>query len=255
LTGTLDCYQCDTPPTVYLSTPDGERIQLTIPDNSGKFRFSHLKAQGTMIVEVDTSFQGVAILHDVKVNYIPDYRKFRLTPVYFNLAESEVRPESYAVISQIADFLSANPDYQLEIIAHADITGNEEFNLLLTRQRGKAVFDALLRSGVSPVSMMIRARGSSEPAAENKTPLGRQLNRRVEFEISGKGEDPPAGKRYCFTKTALNGAELGEQLPSELIQLNGIRNDERYRSYLPLVVNADSDLNPDLFTCISHRDK
>ena len=255
VTGTLECYQCDLPPTIYLSGNDGERRQLTIADSTGQFRFSHLNSEEDIQIEIDSSFSGVATLRDIKVRFIPDYRKFSLSPVYFNLAESQVRPESYTILQEIAGFLNNNPDYQLEIIAHADNTGSEDYNLLLTRERGQAVFDALLRSGVSPVSMMIRARGSGEPAAENSSPLGRQLNRRVEFVVSGTGNDPDFSLGFCFTKLPMTGTQLMDHLPDRIINLNGLEGDMRYRSYMPVVVPGDIDPDPNFLDCSNHQGK
>ncbi|MEJ2005303.1 MAG: OmpA family protein, partial [Cyclobacteriaceae bacterium] len=255
VTGSVDCYQCDTPPTLFLTDGMGNRLQLTIPDANGKFRFSHLKAGENLRIEIDSSFTGITTIHNIGVNFIPDYRKFNLMPVYFNLAESEVRTESYTVLQWIAQFLNENQGYQLEIIAHADKTGSEEYNMLLTRQRGQAVFDALLRSGVSPVSMMIRARGSSEPAADNSTPLGRQLNRRVEFIVSGKGNMPDGSMEFCFTKRAMSGSELMGHLTPNLIRVNGIMEDENYRSYLPVLTAGELSQDVNDFHCPNRRDK
>jgi outer membrane protein OmpA-like peptidoglycan-associated protein len=255
VTGNLSCSYCDQPPTVYLTDDDGTRRQITIPDSLGRFRFSHLKAEEQMQIEIDSSYSGIVTIENIYLNFVPDYRSISFAPVYFNLAESEVRKEAYLVLKELADFLNANTDYQLEIVAHADNTGSEEYNLILTRARGQAVFDALLRSGVSPISMMIRARGYSDPASDNDTPLGRQLNRRVEFIISGTGAKPASAFKYCFTENAMTGKQLEDVLDSEMMQWNGIEQDGKYRSYTPLLMHPEYQENTDLFSCFSFPDK
>ncbi len=250
ITGSLACEYCDDIPTIYLTELDGTRRQLTIADSIGSFRFGHLTGKESVLLEIDSAFTGVVRFSNVTASFIPDYMAYPFTPVYFDLAESEIRPESYGVLQELAKFLNENPGFQLEIIAHADNTGSESYNLLLTRQRGQAIFDALLRMGVSPLSMMIRARGFREPVAKNDTPLGRQLNRRVEFIISGKGQKPNERFDYCFTSRALNGAELIRSLrdPSS-IRLNGIIENERYRPYIPILIESGMKPDPDLFDC------
>ncbi|MCA6074790.1 OmpA family protein [Fulvivirga sedimenti] len=250
ITGSLDCEYCDDIPTIYMSDLSGERRQLTIADSSGNFRFSHLTGNESVLLEIDTAFNGLIQFSNVQTLFIPDYRSYTYTPVYFDLAESEIRHESYGVLQEMAVFLNNNPGFQLEIVAHADNTGSEAYNLLLTRERGQAVFDALLRLGVSPLSMMIRAKGFREPVADNESPKGRQLNRRVEFLISGMGSKPEETYHYCFTTRAMNGDELTRALKEEtLIRLNGIDESERYRPYIPILVKDNNLLNTEIFDC------
>ena len=250
LTGTLNCQYCDEIQTIYLTAPDRPHKQLTIADSTGQFRFSHISPGTDFRVEIDSSFSGLISFSDVSLNFISDYRTIHFQPIYFDLAESAVRMESYPVLKQLAGFLNEHSGFQLEIIAHADNTGSEVYNNILTRERADAVFEALLRNGVSPLSMMIRARGSNEPVADNTTPVGRQLNRRVEFIISGNGPELSSDYSFCFTKSAMDGKELASILKEEnVIVLNGLRDEERYRPFRPILIQRDTTLDPDYFEC------
>jgi outer membrane protein OmpA-like peptidoglycan-associated protein len=64
--------------------------------------------------------------------------------------------------------------------------GTDEFNQLLSEQRGRAVRDYLTQQGMAASSVMAKGFGKTQPVAGNTTAVGRQQNRRVELVISGE---------------------------------------------------------------------
>ena len=53
----------------------------------------------------------------------------------------------------------------------------------LSERRAMRVRDILVQSGVPPKRLSVRGYGETDPIADNATPEGRQLNRRVQLEI------------------------------------------------------------------------
>ena len=65
-----------------------------------------------------------------------------------------------------------------------DNTGKVDYNQTLSEKRAKSVFDYLMEDqGVSSKRMTYEGKGVHEPVADNSTPEGRALNRRVEILI------------------------------------------------------------------------
>ena len=63
--------------------------------------------------------------------------------------------------------------------------GSEESNLTLSRGRAESVRDYLVQNGLkSDRVIAARGFGESKPVADNETPAGRQVNRRVEIIIA-----------------------------------------------------------------------
>jgi len=73
------------------------------------------------------------------------------------------------------------------ISGHADSTGPERYNLLLSERRAKAVslFIKTNSAGIEMSLMKVNGYGESMPFTSNATSEGRQLNRRVEIYAEG----------------------------------------------------------------------
>ncbi|MEP7337830.1 MAG: OmpA family protein [Acidobacteriota bacterium] len=109
-----------------------------------------------------------------------------LSDVLFDTGQATLKPGAREKLSKLAGILSAFPgDYQIEIEGHTDSVGAEMFNLNLSRGRAESVRDYLVQNGIKP-ERVIAARGFGEakPVADNETPAGRQVNRRVEIIIA-----------------------------------------------------------------------
>jgi outer membrane protein OmpA-like peptidoglycan-associated protein len=55
----------------------------------------------------------------------------------------------------------------------------------LSEQRANSVRDYLIAQGINPAIVTARGFGKTMPIADNSTPQGRQMNRRVELVVSG----------------------------------------------------------------------
>lgn len=104
-----------------------------------------------------------------------------LQGVNFQSGRSVLTTASYAVLDQVAASLVANPEIRIEIAGYTDSTGSRRMNLGLSMARAAAVRAYLARKGVSPFRMRATGFGASGYIADNKTPEGRAMNRRVEL--------------------------------------------------------------------------
>ncbi len=104
-----------------------------------------------------------------------------LTGVNFQSGRSVLTTASYAILDQVAASLVANPEIRIEIAGYTDSTGSRRMNLGLSMARAAAVRAYLARNGVSPFRMRATGYGASGYIADNKTPEGRAMNRRVEL--------------------------------------------------------------------------
>jgi outer membrane protein OmpA-like peptidoglycan-associated protein len=109
-----------------------------------------------------------------------------LSDVLFDFNRATLKPGAKEKLSKLAGILLAYPgDYRMEIEGHTDAVGSEEYNLRLSQSRAESVRDYLGQGGI-PASRIIATRGlgKSQPVADNSTPSGRQINRRVEIVIA-----------------------------------------------------------------------
>ena len=106
-----------------------------------------------------------------------------LKNVFFDTDKFELKPESEAELQKLVSFLNKNPNIKIEIGGHTDNKGSEEYNLKLSENRAKAVYEFLINNGIKRSSLSYKAYGFSDPIDNNETPEGRAKNRRTEFKI------------------------------------------------------------------------
>ncbi len=110
-----------------------------------------------------------------------DFAEF--TDALFEFNQSGVSVSSYPLLNQLADILIENPELALEIAAHTDHIGSQDYNLELSQRRAQSIVEYLVNSGVDRKRMTGKGYGESRPIASNSTEEGRMQNRRVEFII------------------------------------------------------------------------
>lgn len=96
-----------------------------------------------------------------------------------------LKPGSEQGLREAAAYIKQRlqPDHKIYITGHTDNVGGGGYNKRLSRQRAQAVADFFVREKLFDNSLL-RPGGDGEdhPAADNKTPEGRALNRRVVIE-------------------------------------------------------------------------
>jgi outer membrane protein OmpA-like peptidoglycan-associated protein len=103
--------------------------------------------------------------------------------VEFEHSSAKLSSGSHGLLNQIVGIMDEYPDYRIEISGHTDSTGADAFNQKLSEQRAKSCYDFLVGQGVSARRVSFVGHGETMPIADNNTQDGRQLNRRVEFNM------------------------------------------------------------------------
>ena len=97
----------------------------------------------------------------------------------FKSDTADLTPEDQSRLDQTAENLKHLHWVSGTIEGYTDSTHNAEYNQKLSEQRATAVRDYLLSKGVGDNRMKVVGYGESKPIADNSTPEGRALNRRV----------------------------------------------------------------------------
>lgn len=112
---------------------------------------------------------------------LADEGKFVTSAIYFNVNSAQIKPESWAAISQAAEMIKSSQG-NIIITGHTDSDGNDATNLALSKKRAESVKQVLVRSFSIPASRLIAdGKGETIPIDPNDTPEGKANNRRVEF--------------------------------------------------------------------------
>jgi outer membrane protein OmpA-like peptidoglycan-associated protein len=115
-----------------------------------------------------------------------------LDRVYFESDRATIRPASYAILDATAATLLGNADITLlEIQGHTDARGDDKSNLELSGRRASAVKQYLVAKGVAEGRLSAQGYGETQPIDRGHTQLAWANNRRVEFVILRRAEEPP----------------------------------------------------------------
>lgn len=106
--------------------------------------------------------------------------------VEFKFCKADLPMDDLDRLNELADFM-LNNKYAVSLRGHADAIGTYVGNWKMSEKRAEAVKDYLLKKGVDEERIVTTAFGSTVPIANNKTSLGRQKNRRVEFRLKEIG--------------------------------------------------------------------
>jgi hypothetical protein len=93
--------------------------------------------------------------------------------------DSDVLTDGYPSLLRLADLLTKNPAYSVELIGHADYRGGEQYNQGLGGRRAEMVKAFLVKYSAQSSQITTRSQGEATPSAPNESPEGRFINRRV----------------------------------------------------------------------------
>jgi OOP family OmpA-OmpF porin len=104
--------------------------------------------------------------------------------IRFEVNSPKLLPASESLLDHVAVLLFDHPELaRIRIDGHTDSQGNNAANLKLSQARAEAVRAYLERAGVEPKRLTAKGFGETSPIADNRTPEGREQNRRVEITI------------------------------------------------------------------------
>jgi OmpA-OmpF porin, OOP family len=162
--------------TMYSASMNGKEvyIQINTAANSTDERSYNIE-----VLEVESMQQDVVLNLEESIE---KEGKVALYGILFDVGKSVIKPESAEALTQIIDYLTANPTVKIYVVGHTDNTGLFAGNIALSKARAKAVKDYLVTKGkIAATRLGSDGVGSLCPVATNNTEEGKALNRRVEI--------------------------------------------------------------------------
>lgn len=104
--------------------------------------------------------------------------------ITFETGSADLRPGFFSVLDSVGLVAQKYDKTVVEVAGHTDSTGSAEFNQALSERRAATVATYLVNRGVNQDRILAYGRGLTQPIADNSTPEGRALNRRVEIRLS-----------------------------------------------------------------------
>lgn len=110
--------------------------------------------------------------------------------VFFATNKAKIQRASFKLLATVAKALVLHPEIRLvRVEGHTDAVGGRPQNLSLSKARAASIRKHLIEvNGIEAERLEADGFGRDRPLADNDTPAGRALNRRVEFVIVTRAE-------------------------------------------------------------------
>lgn len=135
------------------------------------------------IEEVVKKYACEEVVKEVIVEKPVEVSQWVLVGVNFEFNSAELTEGSYPILYGAVQYLNQHKDLRIEIQGHTDNIGSDEYNQRLSERRAETVRNYLVAQGIDPNRLTTKGYGESVPIADNNTPEGRALNRRIEFKV------------------------------------------------------------------------
>ncbi len=165
------------------SVTGGYFLVLTVDNEYGVFvdKPGYLFEDFTFMVKESSILSPDTV--DILLTEIKPGAKLILENIYFDFDDYHLHSKSISELKQIVSYLKSNPNLVFVIEGHTDGVGSEEYNLVLSENRVKAVYDYLARQGVSKSRMKYVGFGSSQPLINSESAKDQEKNRRIQFKV------------------------------------------------------------------------
>jgi len=105
----------------------------------------------------------------------PTDAPIKLENINYEFGKWDLLPGSIAALDSLAEILALNPTITIELMAHTDHVGSEQFNFELSQKRAQSVVDYLIQKGVNPKRLVAKGYGETWPKTVTRQ-LAEQYN-------------------------------------------------------------------------------
>ncbi len=148
-------------------------VRITLQNNFGNPHFTEL---GTVYAYNDFAINQYEMMLSVE-------NQLDLHNIVFESESAEISKESLPIIESLVDILLRHPSWHVTIEGHTDRTGNETFNLTLSKKRAASVVSMLEKYGIERNRLQSKGLGSSQPLVQEESQEAYAQNRRVTFKV------------------------------------------------------------------------
>ncbi len=123
---------------------------------------------------------------DIDIKPLEVGEAYRLNDIYFATDSFSLTGASKIIIDRFIDFLNENTHMKIAIHGHTDNVGKAQYNLVLSQNRAKSVYEYMISKGINITRLSYQGFGVTKPIASNLIEEGKAKNRRTEFVIIEK---------------------------------------------------------------------
>lgn len=235
---------------IILTNEKGKPLSTTKTNKAGEFVFAGIPTNQDYHLKLDEkdatlTTKGNYTIKEINVKgHQSEHQLNSYEYIFFEFNEATLRSDALKTLDDIIVFLKQNPNAQLEVRGHTDSLGAAAFNKTLAEERANNTIDYLHSKGLTQTSVVLSV-GSESNIAPNHNPIGRQLNRRLEFYISNASNHKPQAVAYILEPkdNIYSIAKKFRMTPAELKELNGMEEID-FKPFRSIRVKKDANAHP-----------
>jgi outer membrane protein OmpA-like peptidoglycan-associated protein len=159
---------------VTVSLRDGDKYDISVSPKGYAFF--------NTVIEPES--EGGTNSTDVKLTPLKQETKIELNDITFEFNSADLNSSSYPELDRLIKLMQTNPDMKIEISAHTDDVGAQNYNLKLSGKRAQSVMNYLTDKGMPATNITAKGYGKSQPKyLPENTEENRAKNRRVEMKV------------------------------------------------------------------------
>ena len=179
---------------------DDAKYSFDIENNKSYKIKGTLKLYVPSVVEFSSDAKGdinkniqllIESYDDAEQNIVTEAGKtqIKINPIYFDFDKWNIRPDAALELNNVVTLMSKYSGMQLEIGAHTDARGSDDYNLKLSDRRAKSVLDYLISQGILEKRLKSAGYGETQPLNNCVEPNmcteeEYSINRRCEFVLT-----------------------------------------------------------------------
>jgi peptidoglycan-associated lipoprotein len=121
--------------------------------------------EGYLIDKSGFTTEGLTDSKDFRVELFltPIDNPIKLDNINYAFGSADLQPESIVALDTLIELLQANPTITIELMAHTDHVGSEQFNFELSQRRAQSVVNYLIEKGINAQRLVAKGYGETWP--------------------------------------------------------------------------------------------
>lgn len=178
---------------VYMVGNDGTNLKLSV---KGDGSFTQVLKPGVDYVLLGTCKGYLNVKNEIRVEQSEESEEYTLqfplppinVPVlidniFYEFDRADLTPESTESLDKLVVMMDENPNITIELSAHCDYRGNDEYNQRLSQRRAESVVRYLIQNGVAEDRLTAVGYGESRPKVITKKLAETLLADSIEIEV------------------------------------------------------------------------
>lgn len=135
------------------------------------------------IIPIDSNINNPNKVYETDLNKLKLGIPVVLENVNFEFDSFMLLNSSNGILNTLLNYLNNNPDIKIGIEGHTDDIGTDDYNIILSINRAKSVYNWLINKGIDSDRLSFTGFGKNRPLYNDSEENHRALNRRVEVRI------------------------------------------------------------------------